>query len=115
MKKNIWKIPMAGFAVLTAVCVTAIPITGYFAPMINVALNAETQKIVKDPNAQIFYWTNYDSEEELVANDWNVCRQVMAEFCDPDSFLIYVADGEGYRTHTLSELLKFCFTPSSLK
>ena len=44
-----------------------------------------------------------------------VCRQVMAEFCDPDSFLIYVADGEGYRTHTLSELLKFCFTPSSLK
>ena len=77
MKKNIWKIPMAGFAVLTAVCVTAIPITGYFAPMINVALNAETQKIVKDPNAQIFYWTNYDSEE--VANDWNVCRQVMAE------------------------------------
>ena len=44
-----------------------------------------------------------------------VCRQVMAEFCDPDSFIIYVADGEGYRTHTLSELLKFCFTPSSLK
>ncbi len=44
-----------------------------------------------------------------------VCRQVMAEFCDPDSFLIYVADGEEYRVHTLSELLKFCFTPSSLK
>lgn len=44
-----------------------------------------------------------------------VCRQVMAEFCDPDSFLIYVADGDGYRMHTLSELLKFCFTPSSLK
>lgn len=44
-----------------------------------------------------------------------VCRQVMAEFCDPDSFIIYVADGEGYRMHTLSELLKFCFTPSSLK
>ena len=44
-----------------------------------------------------------------------VCRQVMAEFCDPDSFLIYVTDREGYRTHILSELLKFCFTPSSLK
>ncbi len=79
MKKNFWKIPVAVFAVLTAVCVAAIPITSYFAPMINVALNAETQKIVKDPSAQIFYWTNYDSEEELVANDWNVCRQVMAE------------------------------------
>ena len=44
-----------------------------------------------------------------------VCRQVMAEFCNPDSFIIYVVDGEEYRTHTLSELLKFCFTPSSLK
>ena len=78
-KRNFWKIPMAVFAVFTAICVAAIPITNYFAPMINVALNAETQRIIPDPDAQIFYWTRYDSEEELVANDWNVCRQVMAE------------------------------------
>ena len=78
-KRNFWKIPMAVFAVFTVICVAAIPITNYFAPMINVALNAETQRIIPDPDAQIFYWTRYDSEEELVANDWNVCRQVMAE------------------------------------
>ena len=78
-KRNFWKIPMAVFAVFTVICVVAIPITNYFAPMINVALNAETQRIIPDPDAQIFYWTRYDSEEELVANDWNVCRQVMAE------------------------------------
>ena len=78
-KRNLWKIPMAVFAVFTVICVAAIPITNYFAPMINVALNAETQRIIPDPDAQIFYWTRYDSEEELVSNDWNVCRQVMAE------------------------------------
>ena len=78
-KRNFWKIPMAVFAVFTVICVAAIPITNYFAPMINVALNAETQRIIPDPDAQIFYWTRYDSEDELVANDWNVCRQVMAE------------------------------------
>jgi beta-glucosidase len=79
MKKNLWKVPVAVFALLTVVCIAAIPITSYFAPMINIALNAETQCIIPDPNAQIFYWTRFDSEEALVANDWNVCRQVMAE------------------------------------
>ena len=44
-KRNFWKIPMAVFAVFTVICVAAIPITNYFAPMINVALNAETQRI----------------------------------------------------------------------
>lgn len=71
-KRTLWKIPTAIFAVFTVICVAAIPITNYFAPMINVALNAETQRIIPDPDAQIFYWTRYDSEEELVANDWNV-------------------------------------------
>ena len=80
MKKNaVWKILIAVFAVFTAICAVAIPVTGYFAPMINVALNAETQRIIPDPDAKIFYWTEYESEDELVANDWNVCRQVMAE------------------------------------
>ncbi len=51
-KRNFWKIPMAVFAVFTAICVAAIPITNYFAPMINVALNAETQRIIPDPDAR---------------------------------------------------------------
>ena len=33
------------------------PVTNYYETMINAALNAETQKIVPDPDAQIFYWT----------------------------------------------------------
>ena len=35
-----------------------------------------------------------------------VCRQVMAEFCDPDAFLIYLGTGEGpIKTYTLRQLL----------
>lgn len=44
-----------------------------------------------------------------------VCRQVMAEFCDMDSFLIYTLSGEKTESRTLSELLKFGFTPSALE
>ena len=37
-----------------------------------------------------------------------VCRQVMREFCK-DDFLIYLVNGKGYETVTLSQLLPFGF------
>ncbi len=46
-----------------------------------------------------------------------VCRQVMAEFCSPDEFLILLdtgRDGE-YERYTLSELLPRTFTPADLE
>jgi len=36
------------------------------------------------------------------------CRQVLAEFCDPD-FPIHIANGKGYETTTLGELLPRAF------
>ena len=40
-----------------------------------------------------------------------VCRQVMAEFCDPDSFLIITRNREGKTViHTLRELLPESFS-----
>ena len=78
-KKNHWTIPMILTALLTIVLAVAIPVTSYYETMINAALNAETQKIIPDPDAKIFYWTEYESEEELTANDWAVCRQLEAE------------------------------------
>ena len=44
-----------------------------------------------------------------------VCRQVMAEFCDPDSFKIYLGlpDG-GHEEYTLRDLLPSGFFPSAL-
>ncbi len=45
-----------------------------------------------------------------------VCRQVMAEFCDPDSFYIIVGKSrEDYRVHTLRELLPESFGAANLK
>ena len=45
-----------------------------------------------------------------------VCRQVMAEFCDPSTFLIYVSRGSGeFDTYTLRELLPLGFGKADLK
>ncbi|MDO4789149.1 MAG: cytidine deaminase [Johnsonella sp.] len=45
-----------------------------------------------------------------------VCRQVMREFCDPKSFMIYIAKSkEEYRAYTLEELLPEGFGPENLR
>lgn len=45
-----------------------------------------------------------------------VCRQVMAEFCDMDTFrVIFGKNGEEFKSFTLREILPFGFSPSDLK
>lgn len=45
-----------------------------------------------------------------------VCRQVMMEFCNPDTFQIILAiDTENYQIFTLRELLPMGFGPANLK
>lgn len=56
--------------------------------------------------------------EELTqyAYPCGVCRQVMMEFCEPESFQIIVAKSEAdYRVMTLSELLPEGFGPENLR
>ena len=44
-----------------------------------------------------------------------VCRQVMAEFCDLDTFKVIIAkDTDDYLEHTLGELLPLAFTGKAL-
>lgn len=44
-----------------------------------------------------------------------VCRQVMMEFCNPDTFVILTANGPGqFTSFTLRELLPMAFGPSDL-
>lgn len=78
-KRNVWRIPAAITALLAVVLAVAIPITSFYSTMINAALGAETQKIIPGENSQIFYWTEFETEEELVANDMAICRQLEAE------------------------------------
>ena len=45
-----------------------------------------------------------------------VCRQVMAEFCDPQTFEVIVSDKNGaYQVFTLAQLLPGAFTPAELE
>ena len=78
-KKNPWLIPTIILLVFSILLTAAIPVTAYYETMINAALNAQTQKIIPGENSKIFYWTDYESEEDLVNNDMAVCRQVEAE------------------------------------
>lgn len=78
-KNNPWRIPVAVTVVLALILAAAIPITGYYATMINAALGADTQKIIPGDDAQIFYWAEYETEEELIASDMDLCRQLEAE------------------------------------
>ena len=77
--KNPWKIPAMACAILTVILVIGIVVSGYYATMINAALGAETQKIIPGENSQIFYWTAYESEEDLVARDMEICRRLEEE------------------------------------
>ena len=77
--KNPWKIPAMACAILTVILVIGIVVSGYYATMINAALGADTQKIIQDPDAKIFYWTEFETEEELAANDNAVCYDIEAE------------------------------------
>lgn len=43
-----------------------------------------------------------------------VCRQVMAEFCDPDTFRIILGKQDGYEAYTLKEILPLGFNPNNL-
>ncbi len=45
-----------------------------------------------------------------------VCRQVMAEFCDPDEFVIILGDGEGkLKEYRLGELLPLGFSARNIE
>ncbi|MCL2035054.1 MAG: cytidine deaminase [Oscillospiraceae bacterium] len=54
-------------------------------------------------------------EEPAQAFPCGVCRQVMREFCDPETFKVLVAknDKGGYTEHTLNALLPHSFGPGN--
>ena len=82
MKKRankLWSILTVVMAVLLVISIIAIPVTNEFATVINVALGATTQEIIPDPNAQIYFWTNYENEEDLVAYEKELCATVEGE------------------------------------
>ena len=44
-----------------------------------------------------------------------VCRQVLREFCEPETFRVLLGTTEGVKAYTLAELLPVSFGPADLK
>ena len=45
-----------------------------------------------------------------------VCRQVLAEFCNPETFVVYLGTGpDNYQKYVLKELFPFGFSSEDLK
>ncbi len=60
-------------------------------------------------------WKEGSEADELCA-PCGVCRQVMMEFCNPDTFQIILADGKDKCLQlTLKEMLPYGFGPEDLK
>jgi len=56
-----------------------------------------------------------DATEFDLCPPCGVCRQVMAEFCDPDEFKIILARSvEDYQVISLRDMLPYSFTPKNL-
>ena len=53
-------------------------------------------------------------EIKSTAPPCGVCRQVMAEFCDPDSFEIVLYDGDEIESYYLRDLLPLSFGSANL-
>ena len=57
-----------------------------------------------------------EKKPEAFCAPCGVCRQVMAEFCDPETFKILLMNGEGeIREYLLKELLPMGFTGRALE
>ena len=55
-------------------------------------------------------------EADLLTAPCGVCRQVMMEFCDPETFTIIMPDGKGgIMELLLKELLPYGFGPENLR
>ncbi len=78
-KGTIWVVFTAITTVLLAVLIAAIPITQGFSTVISAALNAKTQKIIADEGAEIYYWTAWENEDELIDHEAELCRQIEGE------------------------------------
>lgn len=65
--------------------------------------------------AKIAVVGNYEGKQGDYCAPCGVCRQVMREFCDPETFeVILVRSGEEYRVYRLEELLPVSFGPENL-
>ena len=95
------------FALLTVGFGVGSVIAKQYEPQLNLVLNATNQKIIPDPDAKIYYWTEYQSEEDLVKHEKELCEKIEGE----GASLLFNKD----ETLPLNKSSKFsCFSHSSV-
>ena len=67
------------FALLTIVCVVATSVMTFYEQPINLYLDIKTQEIIPEEGATIRYWTEYQTKEELVAYEKELCERIEGE------------------------------------
>ena len=67
------------FGVLTIALSIGSGIAKQYEPQLNLVLNASSQKIIPDPDAKIYYWTDYTDEAELVKHEKELWEQIEGE------------------------------------
>lgn len=77
--QRLWLISAIIIGLVTAVLVVGLIVGTYYQEVINIYLNAQTQIIVPEEGATIYYWTDYDDEEILKQHERKVCRDIVEE------------------------------------
>ena len=56
-----------------------------------------------------------NQEPSALCSPCGVCRQVLLEFCDPETFTVYMQDNGNLTSRTLAELAPLAFSPKNLQ
>lgn len=97
----------AAFGLLTVAFSVGSVIAKQYEPQLNVALNVSNQKIIPDPDAKIYFWTEYQNEEDLTKHEKELCDKIEGE----GAALLYNKNN----TLPLQKNSKFsCFSHSSV-
>ena len=56
-----------------------------------------------------------DEEPSALCAPCGVCRQVLLEFCEPETFTVYMLDKGRLTSRTLAELAPLAFSPKDLQ
>lgn len=77
--KKLWIPLTAVFAFLMIVCIVAYCVTDFFKVAINAALQTTDYKVIKDPDAQIYYEPLAYSDEALAEYEAQLCEDIEGE------------------------------------
>ena len=78
-KKKLWIALTSVFAFLLVVVIVGLCVMNFYEQPINLYLKVKTQEIIPEPGAKIYYWTDWEDEQELVDYEKQLCEDIEGE------------------------------------